>query len=109
MNEDDDIILDEDDDYSDEETRKKRLVDYQNLKFKYSTEFDFKTNQYATFIMNSLEVDKEINLNTFREYKVEDTKFKILYASNSADDLRRSLNSFYDMLIMVTRTLNSFS
>ncbi|GAM20400.1 hypothetical protein SAMD00019534_035750 [Acytostelium subglobosum LB1] len=105
---DDNEPLMEDDDYSDEETRAKRVVDHKHLKYKYEAEFDYKTTQYATFVMNALEVDKEINLNTYRKYSVEDSKFRILYASNNPDDLRRSLNSFYDMLLMATRTLNSF-
>ncbi|KYR01848.1 hypothetical protein DLAC_01865 [Tieghemostelium lacteum] len=96
------------DDYSDEETNAKKIRSDQNLKYRYTVEIDYKTEEYSTFIKNTLEVDKEINLNIYREYSVKDSKFIVLYASNSADDLRRTVNGFYDMLIMATRTLNSF-
>ncbi|KAF2074266.1 hypothetical protein CYY_004440 [Polysphondylium violaceum] len=105
---DEEIVLDEDDDYSDEETQAKKIKSSQDLKYKYSVEIDYKKDEFATFIMNSLAVDKEINLNIFREFKTNQSKLLVLYASNSADDLRRSVNGFYDMLVMVTRTLNSF-
>ncbi|EGC33416.1 hypothetical protein DICPUDRAFT_36758, partial [Dictyostelium purpureum] len=73
-----------------------------------SVDIDYKKSDYAIFIMNSLVVDKEINLNIFREFKINNSVLTVLYAANSADELRRSVNGFFDMLIMATRTLNSY-
>ncbi|KAK5577094.1 hypothetical protein RB653_002032 [Dictyostelium firmibasis] len=104
----DDIVLDEDDDYSDEDDEKKKVKSDDNLLYKYSVNIDYKKEQYAKFIMNSLIVDKEINLNIFRDFKINNSVLTVLYAANSADELRRSVNGFYDMLIMASRALNSY-
>ncbi|EGG18528.1 hypothetical protein DFA_04022 [Cavenderia fasciculata] len=47
------------------------------------------------------------------DYSDEETRAKKMKGPQGlkyqyADDLRRSVNGFYDMLLMATRTLNSF-
>mmetsp|Transcript_9186 Transcript_9186/g.13905 ORF Transcript_9186/g.13905 Transcript_9186/m.13905 type:complete len:87 (-) Transcript_9186:1322-1582(-) len=66
---------------------------------------------YAEMVMTTMEVDQEVKPHVCRrKYSVsEDEKnFIVFFEAKSAHSLRTSVQTFYDMTILATRTANAF-
>jgi EKC/KEOPS complex subunit LAGE3/PCC1 len=78
-------------------------------KYKYHFRVEY-PETYAEMVRTTMEVDKEIRPHLIRRvYSVEGNEFVAFFEAKSCKDLRVSLTSFYDMLLLATRTINAFA
>ncbi|ORZ11200.1 CTAG/Pcc1 family [Absidia repens] len=70
----------------------------------------FPSAKLATIAMRVLSVDKELKTDQVkRTLECDDALLKIHFASVSAKMLRVSSNSFLEMVLMVTRTMDQYA
>ncbi|KAI9484331.1 CTAG/Pcc1 family [Zychaea mexicana] len=70
-------------------------------------EIPFPTNRLATIAQRVLNVDKELKTDQVkRSLSVNDDKLEALFECTTARMMRVSVNSFLEMLTMVTRTMD---
>jgi hypothetical protein len=72
-------------------------------------------NDYAEMVMKTLQVDKEIRPHLVRrKFDVRESEMgeckelHVLFEAHNAQDLRTSVRSFFDFLILSTRTVRAF-
>ena len=69
----------------------------------------FPTERYAGIAFNSLRVDEEPRRGGSKKKLIVDgTKLYVSLKSNKAKDLRVAINSFLDLLTLVTQTMEEF-
>ncbi|KAI8089015.1 CTAG/Pcc1 family [Halteromyces radiatus] len=72
-------------------------------------EIPFPSSRLASIAMRVLAVDKELKTDQVkRTIQCDDALLKVHFESVSAKMLRVSSNSFLEMLLMVTRTMDQF-
>ncbi|KAI8343186.1 CTAG/Pcc1 family [Chlamydoabsidia padenii] len=77
---------------------------------KLDIDIPFPSPELATIAMRVLSVDKELKTDQVkRTMECDDALLKIHFQSVSAKMLRVSSNSFLEMLLMVTRTMDQFA
>lgn len=70
----------------------------------------FRTADLAHVAYNSLRVDKEPKRSlTTKKLVLEDNILKVYFTSENTRQLRTALNSFLDLLILVSKTLEEFA
>jgi len=69
----------------------------------------FSSHSYAETAYNSLKVDSEPKRgSTLKSLSLEGNKLKVSLKSNNTRQLRTALNSFLDLLILVSETIDTF-
>jgi len=70
---------------------------------------NFEREHWARIVMNTLEVDKELRPSLVqRSMTVENSNLKVSMSSSELRMLRTSISSFFDMILLATRTINQF-
>ena len=70
---------------------------------------EYSTNDHAKIAKRSLEVDKELNPEkTLKIFDIKDNVLIVTFKAIDARMLRVSLSSFFDMAMVVSRTLAEF-
>jgi len=79
------------------------------FKNKFEMSVDFKKPEWAEIAMRTLDVDKELKpRETCRELSVSGSHLIVKFGSVELRLLRTSVSSFFDMLSLVTKTINEF-
>jgi len=75
----------------------------------FELKVDFGSYDWARIAANTLEVDKELKPNEIRkELRASDNFLHVTFRAKDLKTLRTSLTSFFDMLDLVTKTINEF-
>eukprot|EP00286_Rhodomonas_abbreviata_P001144 CAMPEP_0181289694 /NCGR_PEP_ID=MMETSP1101-20121128/1018_1 /TAXON_ID=46948 /ORGANISM="Rhodomonas abbreviata, Strain Caron Lab Isolate" /LENGTH=86 /DNA_ID=CAMNT_0023393931 /DNA_START=72 /DNA_END=332 /DNA_ORIENTATION=+ len=78
-----------------------------SLDFKYTLSMEYPNSEYASQVSNALAVDEELHADrVHRTVRSDGTKLVAEFAAIDARMLRVSVNSFFDMAILATRTLD---
>jgi len=79
------------------------------FRFKYELEVKFPRNEWANVVRNSLAVDKELHPDQVKKsLTVEGETLKCVFVAVDPKILRTAVSSFYDFLILVTKTVDQF-
>mmetsp|Transcript_10915 Transcript_10915/g.26197 ORF Transcript_10915/g.26197 Transcript_10915/m.26197 type:complete len:87 (-) Transcript_10915:6-266(-) len=77
------------------------------LGFKYSLSLEYPNQEYSQHVSNALAVDEELHADrVHRVVRSEGNKLIAEFAAIDARMLRVSVNSFFEMAVLATRTLD---
>ena len=86
------------------------MAELSSEEWKYKCEVRIEyPRDFAQMVKNTMEVDKELRPQLVRRtYSVEENHLVALFEAKACRDLRTSMTSFFDMVLLATRTVNTF-